>query len=107
MITDYSLDLYRYETKYPNDPNTFRVVLILLLLISMPFTWAPLLTTAIFVAFVTDWLDGYLLKNGIAYAIWRIFDPVADKIMVAAALVLIVEYQHSFWVTLLGDRHDF
>ena len=27
-------------------------------------------------------------------------DPVADKVMVITALVLIVEYQHSFWITI-------
>ena len=27
-------------------------------------------------------------------------DPVADKVMVVAALVLIVEYQHSLWITI-------
>lgn len=27
-------------------------------------------------------------------------DPVADKVMVVAALVLIVEYKHSLWITI-------
>lgn len=34
------------------------------------------------------------------YKIWRFLDPVADKVMVVAALVLIVEYQHSLWITI-------
>ena len=27
-------------------------------------------------------------------------DPVADKVMVVAGLVLVVEYNHTFWITL-------
>ena len=34
------------------------------------------------------------------YKIWGFLDPVADKVMVVAALVLIVEYKHSLWITI-------
>ncbi|MFZ7173808.1 CDP-diacylglycerol--glycerol-3-phosphate 3-phosphatidyltransferase [[Pasteurella] aerogenes] len=88
----------------PTILTLFRVVLIPFFVIAfyLPFTWAPLLTTAIFfVASVTDWFDGYLARKWNQSTPFGAFlDPVADKIMVVAALVLIVEYQHSFWVTL-------
>lgn len=105
MITDYSLQICTaMKLNIPTILTLFRVVLIPFFVIAfyLPFTWAPLLTTAIFfVASVTDWLDGYLARKWNQSTPFGAFlDPVADKIMVAAALVLIVEYQHSFWVTL-------
>lgn len=55
--------------------------------------WVNLTATLIFaVAAVTDWLDGYLaraLKQTSAFGAF--LDPVADKLMVAAALVILVE----------------
>lgn len=54
---------------------------------------ADLLAAGIFiVAGITDWLDGYLaraLKQTSAFGAF--LDPVADKLMVAAALIVLVE----------------
>ncbi|KAL2629878.1 hypothetical protein R1flu_014564 [Riccia fluitans] len=54
-------------------------------------TWATAAGVAIFIiAAVTDWLDGYLArKMGSSSAFGAFLDPVADKLMVAAALVLL------------------
>ncbi|KAL3687888.1 hypothetical protein R1sor_014197 [Riccia sorocarpa] len=54
-------------------------------------TWATAAGVAIFVlAAVTDWLDGYLArKMGSSSAFGAFLDPVADKLMVATALVLL------------------
>ncbi|KAL3520665.1 hypothetical protein ACH5RR_018814 [Cinchona calisaya] len=53
--------------------------------------WGPNATTGIFTAAaITDWLDGYLarkMKQGTAFGAF--LDPVADKLMVAATLVLL------------------
>ena len=47
------------------------------------------------------WLDGYLARKWKQTTRFGAFlDPVADKVMVVAALVLIVEYQHSLWITI-------
>ncbi|MDG4555247.1 MAG: CDP-diacylglycerol--glycerol-3-phosphate 3-phosphatidyltransferase [Candidatus Competibacter sp.] len=59
----------------------------------LPFRGANLLCTALFgLAALTDWLDGYLARRlGQTSAFGAFLDPVADKLMVAAALVLLVQ----------------
>ena len=43
-------------------------------------------------AAITDWLDGYLARSlGETSAFGAFLDPVADKLMVAAALILLVQ----------------
>ena len=43
-------------------------------------------------AAITDWLDGYLARRwGETSAFGAFLDPVADKLMVAAALILLVD----------------
>ncbi len=57
-----------------------------------PFA-ANLLATVIFVlAAITDWFDGYLARTLEQTSEFGAFlDPVADKLMVAAALILLVQ----------------
>jgi cardiolipin synthase len=52
-----------------------------------------LFATAVFLlAAITDWLDGYLARRLNQYSAFGAFlDPVADKLMVAAALILLVK----------------
>ncbi|MBW7861685.1 MAG: CDP-diacylglycerol--glycerol-3-phosphate 3-phosphatidyltransferase [Rhodocyclaceae bacterium] len=52
-----------------------------------------LIATVIFVtAAVTDWFDGYLARTlGQTSEFGAFLDPVADKLMVAAALILLVQ----------------
>ena len=64
----------------------------------LPDSWMPIATqnlvaTVIFVAAaVTDWFDGYLARAlGQTSAFGAFLDPVADKLMVAAALILLVQ----------------
>jgi CDP-diacylglycerol--glycerol-3-phosphate 3-phosphatidyltransferase/cardiolipin synthase len=49
-------------------------------------------TVAFVVAAVTDWFDGWLARKlGQTSAFGAFLDPVADKLMVAAALVMLVD----------------
>lgn len=52
--------------------------------------WAPPAAAAVFAAAaVTDWLDGYLARRlALTSAFGAFLDPVADKVMVCTALVL-------------------
>lgn len=78
-----------------NQLTVARVVLIPLFALAfyLPGLWgyvlAPLLFTC---AAITDYLDGHLARSrGEVTAFGRFLDPVADKLLVATALVLLVE----------------
>jgi len=78
----------------PNLLTLLRILLIPVFIVAyyLPFHWAPLLATALFVlAALTDWLDGYLARRlNQASPFGAFLDPVADKLMVASALVLLL-----------------
>ncbi len=53
-------------------------------------------TAAFLVAAVTDWIDGWLARKlNQTSAFGAFLDPVADKLMVAAALVILVELNRA------------
>ena len=73
----------------------------------LPDSWISLFdkglaSTAIFiVAAATDWFDGYLARRWNETSAFGAFlDPVADKLMVATALFLIVQSHPSKWMAL-------
>ena len=59
----------------------------------LPFGWANEVTVLVFaLAAITDWLDGVLARRmGQSSDFGAFLDPVADKLMVAIALVLLVQ----------------
>jgi len=78
-----------------NQLTVGRVLLIPLLMVAfyLPGFLGYMGAALIFaIASFTDWLDGYLARSrGEVTAFGRFLDPVADKLLVAAALVLLVE----------------
>lgn len=79
----------------PNLLTLLRIVLIpvLVALTYASFEWRYWAAAAVFlVAAITDWFDGYLARTlNQTSAFGRFLDPVADKLMVAAALVILVQ----------------
>lgn len=88
----------------PNLLTVLRVLLIpiFILLFYVPYHWSYLAASSVFaVAAATDWLDGYLARRWQQSTPFGAFlDPVADKLMVAVALVLLVQVHANLWLTL-------
>jgi CDP-diacylglycerol---glycerol-3-phosphate 3-phosphatidyltransferase len=79
-----------------------RIMLIpvLVLVFYLPFQWTNFATAIVF-AFtsITDWLDGWIARKYHQYSAFGAFlDPVADKLMVAVALFLIVQGHPTPWM---------
>ncbi|WP_066173173.1 CDP-diacylglycerol--glycerol-3-phosphate 3-phosphatidyltransferase [Bacillus marinisedimentorum] len=93
----------------PNRITIFRIMLIPLFLIIMlvPFGWGEitllgavmpveaLVGALIFIfAASTDWVDGhYARKHNLVTNLGKFLDPLADKLLVTAALLVLVEMQ--------------
>lgn len=95
-----------------NTPNLITLLRIFLIPVFiaayyLPYRWASLLAMSLFVlAAVTDWLDGYLARRlNQASPFGAFLDPVADKLMVASALVLLTSDTRVH--TLVLDFHLF
>ena len=81
----------------PNLLTLSRIVMIpvFVVVFFLPVGWSYVVSAAIFaLAGITDWLDGYLARKlNQSTPFGAFLDPVADKLMVAVALaVLIQEY---------------
>ena len=88
----------------PNTLTWLRIALIpmFVAVFYLPDGWVPkhdinLIATALFVlASVTDWLDGWLARRLNQMSAFGAFlDPVADKLMVAAALIVLVDLDRA------------
>lgn len=88
----------------PNLLTMMRVVLIPIFIIVyyLPFEGRYLVAAVLFaLAGITDWFDGYLARKwGQVTKLGAFLDPVADKLMVAVALVVLVEAHSSVWLAL-------
>ncbi|RUR36106.1 CDP-diacylglycerol--glycerol-3-phosphate 3-phosphatidyltransferase [Vreelandella populi] len=88
----------------PNLLTLARVAFIplLVVLFYLPYNWSLPLAAALFaLASVTDWLDGYLARRWNQSTPFGAFlDPVADKLMVAVALALLIERYDTLVLTL-------
>lgn len=89
---------------FPNLLTLSRIILIpvIVAVFYLPFGWSAIASAAIFaVAALTDWLDGYLARRWNQMTPFGAFlDPVADKLMVAIALTLLIEEHHIIWLTI-------
>jgi CDP-diacylglycerol--glycerol-3-phosphate 3-phosphatidyltransferase len=90
----------------PNALTWLRILMIpaIIALFFLPFWWADPAACAGFVlAGITDTLDGYYARKlGLTSRLGAFLDPVADKLIVAAALVLIVSKDPRWFVVLMA-----
>ena len=88
----------------PTYLTLLRIALIPLLAIVfyLPWEYSRLACTAVFLfAGLTDWLDGYLARRlKLETAFGAFLDPVADKLMVAFVLVLVVQAEGNAWLAI-------
>lgn len=88
----------------PNILTLTRIFLmpVFVLAFYLPWEWAHATAAIIFtIACITDWLDGYLARVMNQTSPFGAFlDPIADKLAVAIALVLLVGESHFFYMTL-------
>jgi CDP-diacylglycerol--glycerol-3-phosphate 3-phosphatidyltransferase len=89
---------------YGNLPNTLTWLRILMIpaifvLFNLPYWWKdPAACAAFALAGLTDSLDGYFARKwGLTSRLGAFLDPVADKLIVATALVLIVSGDPTSW----------
>ena len=79
-----------------------RIVMIpvLVVVFYLPYKWTNFAAAFVFAfASVTDWLDGWIARKWHQYSAFGAFlDPVADKLMVATALFLIVQSHPTKWM---------
>lgn len=79
-----------------------RIVMIpvLIAVFYLPWKWTSVASMLVFVlAALTDWLDGWIARRYHLYSAFGAFlDPVADKLMVATALFLIVQTHPTPWM---------
>jgi CDP-diacylglycerol---glycerol-3-phosphate 3-phosphatidyltransferase len=92
-----------------NLPNTLTWLRILMIpgvvgLFYLPFWWAhPAAGIGFALAGITDSLDGYYARKlGQTSRLGAFLDPVADKLIVAAALVLIVSWDPRWYIVIMA-----
>ena len=90
----------------PNLLTISRIVVIPAIFLSVYITsmwWAIIAAVLFIIASITDYFDGYLARaRGETSALGRLLDPIADKLLVTSALVVLLakpgmmEYKISF-----------
>ena len=91
-------------TSLPNILTLMRILLIPVFIIAfyVPFSWSHEFAAVVFaLASFTDWLDGYLARRLRQMSTFGAFlDPVADKLLVATSLLLLVSAKEIHYITL-------
>ena len=96
----------RARTSLPNIITVSRILLIpvFVVIYILPWEYSYAVATFFFAAAaLTDWLDGYLARKLNQTTRFGAFlDPVADKLIVVSALVVLMVHYGNVWLTLPG-----
>ena len=96
----------RSHWNLPNTLTWLRILMIpgVVILFYLPFWWAhPAAGVGFALAGITDTLDGYFARKlGLTSRLGAFLDPVADKLIVAAALVLIVSADPRWYIAIMA-----
>ncbi|KXJ53559.1 MAG: CDP-diacylglycerol--glycerol-3-phosphate 3-phosphatidyltransferase [Colwellia sp. Phe_37] len=88
----------------PNQITLFRIILIpvFILVFYLPVSWNHFGAFVVFwFAAISDALDGYLARKlNQSSAFGAFIDPVADKLMVVAALVILIQDLQVWWISI-------
>ncbi len=88
----------------PNILTVSRIIMIPVFVVAyyLPVSWSGIACGLLFsLAALTDWLDGYLARKlNQSTPFGAFLDPVADKLMVAVSLTVLVESHAAWWMTL-------
>ena len=91
----------KIELNIANQLTIVRIVAIPLYLLVLYINkdWSNVAATIIFIfAGVSDFLDGYIArKYNMITDLGKILDPIADKILVAAALIALIDLDRLYW----------
>lgn len=103
----------------PNRLTIFRIMLVPIMviipflgiegnLLGIPIAWI-IIDSIFIIASVTDKLDGYLArKNNEVTTFGKFLDPLADKILVLAAMIMLVEMQKlPSWIPIIVLAREF
>ena len=103
----------------PNKLTIFRIMLVPIMviipflgiegnLLGIPIAWI-IIDSIFIIASVTDKLDGYLArKNNEVTTFGKFLDPLADKILVLAAMIMLVEMQKlPSWIPIIVLAREF
>ena len=106
MNTSIPGDKPKSHFNLPNTLTWLRILMIpgVVVLYYLPFWWAhPAAGIGFALAGITDTLDGYFARKlGLTSRLGAFLDPVADKLIVAAALVLIVSADSRWFVVIMA-----
>src|SRR5580658_2219641 len=96
----------------PNQLTVLRLGMCGFFLISMSFPWPYAATTALLIfalASLTDWVDGAIARSrNLVTDLGKLLDPLADKVLVTAALISLVErHVAPMWMVVVIMTREF
>lgn len=96
----------------PNKLTIFRILLVPVFVIVyyMNYAYSNVFATVIFIiASITDWLDGHIARQrNLVTNFGKFMDPLADKILVISAFIMLVEKSIVFaWVVIIIISREF